>query len=404
MANVRFTLHHKQRDGRYSILMSFRCKAGGVFKQLTGEYSLAKHWSKKTHRLIPSAPNAFVINARFDELEQKLLDALRRMRSHGISITSDNVRKELSGASMEFWEYVDQFLINPPPTVSEGTLKIYQRLFNNLRPLYPALQFSQVSQDVVDAYIKKRRGQEMNDSTIRTELLKLPALLNHAKASRIIRLVPELEISINGIDPDEIALSEDEIRTIYGLLNTELKSKTDLHFWLRIFVLGTQLGVRVSDLTIEKENIFESKGRKFANLKTDKVTDAVIVPLSDLALEILEHFGGRVPEFSDVKLNIQVKHICKYAGLDQPHIWREKINGKIKETVYRKWQLVSSHTMRRSFATNLYKAGAPILMIMKITGHKTESSFLKYIRISKQEAATELAKYLSAHTPKPTDR
>ena len=52
-----------------------------------------------------------------------------------------------------------------------------------------------------------------------------------------------------------------------------------------------------------------------------------------------------------------------------------------------KCDLVSTHVARRSFATNAYKAGVPTIAIMKITGHKKESTFLKYIKISAEENA-----------------
>ena len=61
--------------------------------------------------------------------------------------------------------------------------------------------------------------------------------------------------------------------------------------------------------------------------------------------------------------------------------------GKRCTSIYEKWQLVSAHTARRSFATNLYKSGFPSISIMAITGHKTESSFLRYIKVSKEEHA-----------------
>jgi site-specific recombinase XerD len=55
-----------------------------------------------------------------------------------------------------------------------------------------------------------------------------------------------------------------------------------------------------------------------------------------------------------------------------------------------KYELISTHTARRSFATNAYKAGVPTLSIMKITGHTKESTFLKYIKVSAEENADML--------------
>ena len=56
-----------------------------------------------------------------------------------------------------------------------------------------------------------------------------------------------------------------------------------------------------------------------------------------------------------------------------------------------KWELVTTHTARRSFATNAYKSGIPSLKIMMITGHTTESSFLRYIKITGEENAISMA-------------
>ncbi len=57
---------------------------------------------------------------------------------------------------------------------------------------------------------------------------------------------------------------------------------------------------------------------------------------------------------------------------------------------YKKYELLTVHTARRSFATNAYLEDVPILSIMKITGHKTEKAFLKYIKISQEDNANKL--------------
>jgi integrase len=67
---------------------------------------------------------------------------------------------------------------------------------------------------------------------------------------------------------------------------------------------------------------------------------------------------------------------------------------KVYEKV-EKFKLISTHTARRSFATNCYKKNVPSIVIMGVTGHKTESSFLKYIKITSKEKADILQMYLN---------
>lgn len=62
----------------------------------------------------------------------------------------------------------------------------------------------------------------------------------------------------------------------------------------------------------------------------------------------------------------------------------------METTYYEKWELVSSHTARRSAATNMYKAGIPTISIMKITGHKSERVFMDYIKITGEKNAQML--------------
>jgi len=65
--------------------------------------------------------------------------------------------------------------------------------------------------------------------------------------------------------------------------------------------------------------------------------------------------------------------------------------GTTKQTeTYTKADLITSHTARRSFATNAYLNDIPSISIMKITGHSTEKAFLTYIKISQEDNANKL--------------
>jgi len=83
--------------------------------------------------------------------------------------------------------------------------------------------------------------------------------------------------------------------------------------------------------------------------------------------------------------------LCKMAGIKSRHLITITKGGVRQAQYYEKWQLVTPHTGRRSFATNMYKAGFPVKSIMKITGHRTGAAFFRYIRIDKEENAETLA-------------
>jgi len=137
-------------------------------------------------------------------------------------------------------------------------------------------------------------------------------------------------------------------------------------------------------------------------LKTDY---PVIIPIHDQVKAILEKRNGEFPrQISDQKFNDYIKIICEKIGLNEIVDGAKITEMKIKENgktvkIHRKnfgkfpkHELVSSHICRRSFATNLY-GKIDTLTIMKITGHKTESQFLAYIKITPREYAEKLKAY-----------
>ena len=80
---------------------------------------------------------------------------------------------------------------------------------------------------------------------------------------------------------------------------------------------------------------------------------------------------------------------CLAAGINTPILIT---SGKYKrDTTYEKWELVSSHTARRTACTNMFLKGIPTIAIMKISGHKKESTFMKYIKVSAEENADYIA-------------
>jgi integrase len=87
------------------------------------------------------------------------------------------------------------------------------------------------------------------------------------------------------------------------------------------------------------------------------------------------------------KFNVYIKEVAKLAKIkDLTHKAITKGGTNVSKQ-FEKHELVTSHTARRSFATNLYKSGFPAISIMKITGHKTETAFLKYIKVTPEEHA-----------------
>lgn len=191
-----------------------------------------------------------------------------------------------------------------------------------------------------------------------------------------------------GYDVQHIYLTEAEIKAIYELDFTELKRlhpNSAAEATRDLFVLASQIGLRYGDLERLNSSNWDLETKR-VQVHTSKTSETVLVPLSTIAIEIYKKYNGNFPKVQDRgKFNAQLQKIGKQAGLTQSVFVKSNAGGKIEVVEKKKYELITSHTARRSFATNLYKRCHNARMVMTFTGHKTEENFKKYICIEQEE-------------------
>lgn len=186
---------------------------------------------------------------------------------------------------------------------------------------------------------------------------------------------------------DSIYLNEEELLKIYNL---DLSEKKRLEKVRDLFIVGCWTGLRFGDLTSLTRDVIV-KNRIIENEKTGNI---VPIPLHWMTKAILEKYDYNLPvAISNQKFNDYIKEVCNEAKIKDEIIKGITKKGERKKDSFKKYKLVSAHTARRSFATNLYNSGFPILSIMAITGHTTEKTFLGYIRKTPEEHAKHLEKH-----------
>ena len=203
--------------------------------------------------------------------------------------------------------------------------------------------------------------------------------------------------------PRDIYLNEVEIQKIKNhefVFDSYLDNARD---WL---IIGVWTGLRVSDLlSLTKKDIVND----FIDNINFKTNIPVAIPLHPDVKEILNKRNGDFPrEISDQNFNDYIKEVAEQVGLTEivngskmieiqdengnPKLDKEgkKIHRK-KSGNYPKYELVTTHICRRSFATNLYGT-IDTLTIMMIIGHSTEKQFLAYIKTTPKQHAEKLSK------------
>jgi len=125
--------------------------------------------------------------------------------------------------------------------------------------------------------------------------------------------------------------------------------------------------------------------------KQQKSVHWVVIPMRKEAKEIFtRQFREQIPIISNVRFNENIKIIAKMAGICQVVKFSYRKGNKMIEEKKPKWAWITSHTARRSFCTNEFLKGTPVYLIMKISGHKREKDFYRYIRIDPREAAEKI--------------
>ena len=185
---------------------------------------------------------------------------------------------------------------------------------------------------------------------------------------------------------DTVYLKAPEIEQMY---NTDLSGSPRLEKIRDVFIIMCCTGVRYSDyLLLKKENILPSG---LIRITTKKTKTPVEIPMHDWVREIMKKYNGEFPPApSNQKFNDYMSEIVIKSGLERDVVITETRGTMTRNKTTKLSSLVTAHTARRSCATNMFLAGVPTLSIMKITGHKSEKVFLKYIRITQEENALKL--------------
>jgi integrase len=186
---------------------------------------------------------------------------------------------------------------------------------------------------------------------------------------------------------DKIYLSEKELFKIYEL---DLSKNPRLEKVRDLFIIACYTGLRFSDLIQVRNDNIVNEGRQI-KIRTEKTSEIVIIPIHKFVKQILKKYKGLLPAaISNQKMNDYLKEISQLAEINSIVKTAITRGGKTEHELNKKFDLVTTHTARRSFATNAYLKDMPTISIMKFTGHRTEKSFMKYIRISQEDNANKL--------------
>ena len=292
-----------------------------------------------------------------------------------------------------FLDYLEHFISNSATKRVQGygtvglahnTVRTYKSLFRIVK-IYEfekseRLYLNSIDKYVAESFTRFLKIEKQYSDNYCGQLLKLlKIILRDAEKSGL-----EVHPYSNYIESFKQKSSD---RILHVLNPVEIKTLKELQYipeayqdsykWL---LIGLCIGQRISDLLkLTINNLRKAPTGLYIDIVQQKTKKAVTVGMADqLVIQLLENeFPKRV---SQVIFNKQIKSLCKMAGIDGlVSGFKNNPKTRRKEVVSApKYEFITSHIMRRSFASNYYgKIETPLLM--NITGHSKESTFLTYI-------------------------
>lgn len=370
-------------------------------------YSIAyEYWDFKRSYIKKSCPAFEEINDEIISLMGRLGNILTYAKENLIEPTIDVVLLELAkekeydfkSKRVDLFEQLDKYIEEKTTRVTKDVIKDYNSLKKHLKGFkeYSSqpITFNNLNSTFYDEFVdylcyevEQRDGTiGLKNNTVGKQIKNLKAFVRHRAEKKII---PEVNLKpFKRIEEqvDHIYLTEEELKRIYelDLSHNELQDKVR-----DLFIVGCYTGLRYSDLSaIMPVNINLNLG--VIQITQKKVNKSVTVPLIDYLPSIIEKYNLQLPKLQLNEFNSEIKKIGILAGIVQPHILvRKKGKNQVKKE-FKKHELISSHTCRRSFCTNMYLSGFPAEELMKISGHKTAAAFLTYIKVDNLQAAMRL--------------
>lgn len=386
-----------------------------------------KYWNKEKQRVKQTRdfPGYIEFNTTLDTIENDILKVYRRFKQDNknnepsllqlrdlVNIERGKTESNKSKKTTLF-SFISDFLdqspsrlnLNTGKQISPITIRAYRQTFRVLKEYskdrHKKIDFDNINTDVYNDFSTylKDRGFKLN--TIGKHQRKFKTFLREAfeAGHTTNRDFEKRTFKVATEHVDSIYLSKTELELIENL---DLSKNQRLEKVRDLFLVGCWTGLRFSDLsTLKSNHIIAEDSQRFLSILTQKTGTRVVVPIVPVVEKIIEKYSKLADSpfpkaVSNQKMNDYLKEIGKMIPeLSAPFHMSRTINGKTHTDTAPKYTQIVTHTARRSFATNCIKHGISAQLVMKITGHKTETSFLKYLKLNSSEVANIVGRKLA---------
>ncbi len=309
---------------------------------------------------------------------------------------------------MNLNRYFAQYIERKKDIQRKNTIKAMVQTYSKIKAyqeyIHRELDFDDMTDDFYEHFIKFL--SDMSQNSIAVHIKNLKTILNSARKDGYNSTTNYMDWKYRFVSADAIYLTEKEYNAMMSVDLSKLPKGYDIA--RDIFSVGIFTSQRVSDYNSERicciTEATDEDGRpllnnngtpvKYISLIQQKTGKEVIIPVSSRLDAILSKYGYKMPHLAEQNINQYIKEIARMAGIDKEvKIVKRTGNGKTFVT-FRKWELISTHTARRTGVTWMYLAtkdgGMRMDDIKAMTGHTHDGQTNDYVKANPSEIAAKL--------------
>ncbi|NOS93003.1 MAG: site-specific integrase [Cyclobacteriaceae bacterium] len=405
--NISFYLNTqlKTRHGDHPVYMYITYNGKRIRKPVNKVHANSQYWDDLKQRIKRPAKadpldetKSFNKRLEFIEAQVKLID--QEAFDRRIKLTEKYIIDRLMDESLvkidqfDFFKAADQYLQSIKSVKAERTITGKRTVFNFLKEYQDStgneITFHQMNVQFFEelrhyAFEKKKIG----DNYFAKIIAVLKTFLHWSFERDYIKHESFKKFQAPERENEIICLTLEELM---ALCNHTFKSKR-LDRVRDVFVFGCSTGLRFSDLVSLKPSNIQGD---FIVINIQKTRENSVIPLNKFSAGILEKYKDTVyetlPKVSHQKFNSYLKECCKEAGIDTIVTITRFSGGHRQTTAHPKYELITSHAARKTFATLSLLMGMPERVVRNITGHKKEESFKRYVNFTKEYEKQQMNK------------
>ena len=362
------------------------------FKYNTGRTIEPKYWSNKLNRCKSLKGDVGKRNREVNVILNEYETALQRIKDlYGGALTADKLKKSLDSyfkvnevEVIKEVETVDNYFrlyyeeLKGLGSVEHKSIKHYERIFNKFKEFENGkkVYLKDLKDNVYVGFIVFLRDKYgLNDNTLYRNFGYFKTFLNWCIKKGVEVPNDFKNIKLSPFDTDDISLTTQDIDTLAGL---ELEPRLEIH--RDLFLIGCYSGQRFSDYSVfEKADI---QGDLIIK-RAEKTETHSFIPLHPKLKALLDKYNWELGKISSQKFNQNIQKICKLAGFTEEIKNTSYIGSKKVVEIKQRWQMVASHTARRTFITIAAEKMMPDHIIMSITGIRDPKTLKKYKKVNK---------------------